>query len=43
MTQSQGAVTSFIIFMASIRQTVCPFFTWSPTDTKGAAPGEGEA
>ena len=43
MTQSQGAFTSFIIFMASMRHTVWPFFTASPGWTKGASPGAGAA
>ena len=33
MMQSQGAGISLIIFIASIRHTVCPAFTLSPTAT----------
>ena len=43
MTQSQGAGTSLIIFMASMRQRVSPFCTLSPTWTKGGFSGAGAA
>ena len=43
ITQSQGAGTSLIIFMASMRQTVWPCFTRSPTATKGGWSGAGAA
>ena len=39
MTQSQGAGTSLIIFMASMRHTVWPFFTRPPVLTKGGWSG----
>jgi hypothetical protein len=32
-----------MVFMASMRQTVCPFFTRSPSVTKGGCSGEGAA
>ena len=43
MVPSTSAGISFISFMASIMHRVSPFFTWSPTSTKGRASGEGEA
>ena len=43
MTQSQGAETSLIIFMASMRHTVSPFFTRPPAVTKGGLSGAGAA
>ena len=33
---------SFISFIASMMQSTWPFFTSSPTSTKGGAPGSGE-
>ena len=38
---STSAGISFISFMASIMHRVSPFFTWSPTSTKGRASGLG--
>ena len=38
---STSAGISFISFMASIMHRVSPFFTWSPTSTKGRASGPG--
>ena len=38
---STSAGISFISFMASIIHRVSPFFTWSPTSTKGRASGLG--
>ena len=38
-----GAGISLIIFMASRMHTVWPFFTWSPTFTKGSASGPAAA
>ena len=38
---STSAGISFISFIASIMHRVSPFFTWSPTSTKGRASGLG--
>ena len=38
---SSSAGISFISFMASMMHSVSPFFTWSPTSTKGRASGLG--
>ena len=38
---STSAGISFISFMASMMHRVSPFFTWSPTSTKGRASGLG--
>ena len=38
---STSAGISFISFMASMMHRVSPFFTWSPTSTKGRASGPG--
>ena len=43
MTQSKGAGTWLIIFMASSTHTVPPLRTEAPTGAKGASPGAGAA
>ena len=42
-TQSAGAGISLIIFMASMRHRVSPFFTCLPGAAKASSPGAGAA
>jgi hypothetical protein len=43
MTPESSASISFMIFIASTMQTVCPVVTRCPTLMYGSAPGSGDA